>query len=70
MAPTGTPKDVIRTINAAVADIIKSPQGTERILAGGAEPAGEHARSAERPLMRADHKRWSEIIRTMKIGPE
>ena len=69
MAPMGTPKDVIRTINAAVADIIKSPQGTERILAGGAEPAGGTP-EALTALMRADHKRWSEIIRTMKIGPE
>jgi tripartite-type tricarboxylate transporter receptor subunit TctC len=69
MAPTGTPRDVIRTINSAVAAIIKSPQATERILAGGAEPAGGTP-EALTALMHADHKRWSEIIRTMKIGPE
>jgi tripartite-type tricarboxylate transporter receptor subunit TctC len=69
MAPAGTPREVIRAINSAVAAIIKSPSGTERILAGGAEPAGgtPEALSA---LMRADHKRWSEVIRTMKIGTE
>lgn len=69
MAPTGTPKEVIRTINAAVAAIIKSPHGAERILAGGAEPAGGTP-EALTALMHSDHKRWSEIIRTMKIGPE
>jgi tripartite-type tricarboxylate transporter receptor subunit TctC len=69
MAPMGTPKDVIRTINAAVSAIIRSPHGTERILAGGAEPAGGTP-EALTALMRADHKRWSEIIRTMKIGTE
>ena len=69
MAPSGTPREVVRTINAAVAAIIKSPHGTERILAGGAEPAGGTP-EALTALMHADHKRWSEIIRTMKIGPE
>jgi len=69
IAPAGTPKLVIRVINEAVAAIIKSPYGTERILAGGAEPAGstsEHLMA----MMQADHKRWSEIVRTMKIGVE
>ena len=69
MAPAGTPKDVIRTINAAVAAIIKSPYGTERILAGGAEPAGGTPEQLT-ALMAADHKRWGEIVRTMKIGAD
>jgi tripartite-type tricarboxylate transporter receptor subunit TctC len=69
MAPAGTPREVVRTINTAVAAIIKSPQGTERILAGGAEPVGGTPEELT-ALMRSDHKRWSEIIRTMKIGAE
>ena len=69
MAPAGTPKEVVRTINAAVAAILKSPSGTARILAGGAEPAGGTP-EALTALMQADHKRWAEVIKTMKIGAE
>ena len=69
LAPAGTPGNVVRTVNEAVAAIIKSPYGTERILAGGAEPAGGTAEEIN-AMMRADHKKWSEIIRTMNIMPE
>lgn len=69
IAPAGTPRNVIRAFNEAVATIIKSPYGSERISKGGAEPVGstpEHLTA----MMKADHKRWSEIVRTMKIGAE
>jgi tripartite-type tricarboxylate transporter receptor subunit TctC len=69
IAPAGTPRSVIRAFNEAVATIIKSPYGSERILKGGAEPVGstpEHLNA----MMKADHARWSEIIRIMKIGAE
>ena len=69
IAPAGTPKNVVRAINEAVAAIIKSPYGAERILAGGAEPAGSTPEELS-AMMRADHQRWSEIIRTLKIDGE
>jgi tripartite-type tricarboxylate transporter receptor subunit TctC len=69
IVPVGTPRNVVRAINEAVAAIIKSPYGAERILAGGAEPAGSTPEQLS-AMMRADHERWSEIIRTMKIGTE
>jgi len=69
LAPAGTPRNVVRAINEAVAAIIKSPFGTERILAGGAEPAGGTP-EALNAMMRADHKTWSEIVRNMKIEAE
>jgi len=69
IVPAGTPRNVVRVINEAVAAIIKSPYGTERILAGGAEPAGSTPEQLS-AMMRADHQLWSEIIRTMKIGTE
>lgn len=69
IVPAATPRNVVRAINEAVAAIIKSPYGTERILAGGAEPAGSTPEQLS-AMMRADHERWSEIIRTTKIGTE
>jgi tripartite-type tricarboxylate transporter receptor subunit TctC len=69
IAPAGTPRSVIRAFNEAVATIIKSPYGSERILKGGAEPVGSTAEQLT-AMMKADHARWSEIIRTMKIGAE
>ena len=69
LVPAGTPRSIVRALNEAVVAIIKSPYGTERIVNGGAEPAGSTS-EALNAMMRADHKRWSEIIRTMKIVPE
>ena len=69
LVPAGTPRNIIRTLNEAVAAIIRSPSASERIIAGGAEPAGGTPEELNR-MMLADHKRWSEIIRTLKIGGE
>jgi tripartite-type tricarboxylate transporter receptor subunit TctC len=69
LVPAGTPRSVIRILNEAVTAVIRSPAGSERIIAGGAEPAGGTPQELN-AMMRADHKRWSEIIRTMKIDGE
>ncbi len=69
LAPAGTPRNIVSAFNEAVAAIIKSPSGTDRIVAGGAEPAGGTPEQLN-AMMLADHKHWSEIIQTMKIGAE
>jgi tripartite-type tricarboxylate transporter receptor subunit TctC len=69
LVPAGTPRNVIRILNEAVAAIIKSPSGSERIIAGGAEPAGGTPEQLN-AMMLADHKRWSEIVRNVKIETE
>lgn len=69
LAPAGTPRPIVSAINQAVVAIIKSPYGTERIVAGGAEAAGSTPEELN-AMMRADHKRWSEIVRTMKIDAD
>jgi tripartite-type tricarboxylate transporter receptor subunit TctC len=69
LVPAGTPRNVIRILNEAVAAIIKSPSGSERIIAGGAEPAGGTPEELN-AMMLADHKRWSEIVRNVKIEAE
>lgn len=66
LAPAGTPRAVVSALNQAIVAVIKSPYGTERIVAGGAEAAGSTPEQLN-AMMRADHKRWSEIVRTMKI---
>ena len=69
LVPAGTPRSIIRILNEAVAATIKSPYGSERIIAGGAEPAGGTPEELN-AMMVADHQRWSEIVRTMKIDAE
>ena len=69
LVPAGTPRNVIRILNEAVAAVIRSPSASERIIAGGAEPAGSTPEELN-AMMLADHKRWSEIIRTVKIDAE
>jgi tripartite-type tricarboxylate transporter receptor subunit TctC len=69
IAPAKTPRHVIRAFNEAVVAIIKSPQGSERISKGGAEPAGSTPERLN-AMMKADHERWSEIVRTQNITGE
>ncbi|MGH7908833.1 MAG: tripartite tricarboxylate transporter substrate binding protein, partial [Thermodesulfobacteriota bacterium] len=69
LVPAGTPRNIIRILNEAVAAIIRSPYGSGRIIAGGAEPAGGTPEELK-AMMLADHTRWSEIVRTLKIDAE
>lgn len=69
IAPAKTPKSVIRAFNEAVVAIIKSPAGSERISKGGAEPVGSTPERLN-AMMKADHERWSEIVRNQNITGE
>jgi tripartite-type tricarboxylate transporter receptor subunit TctC len=67
IAPKGVPAAVIARLNEAISAIIKSPDGRERIITGGAEPVTSTPQ-AFNALMADEHRRWSEIIRVAKIG--
>lgn len=61
-APHGTPKEAIKTLNDAIADIIKQPDVQKRLLELGHEPAGgtpaDLAKFAE-----SERKKWAPVIK-------
>jgi tripartite-type tricarboxylate transporter receptor subunit TctC len=69
IAPKGVPAAVIAKLNEAISAIIKSPEGRERILAGGAEPVTSTPQAFSL-LMADEYRRWSEIVRVAKIGAQ
>ena len=69
IAPRGVPAAVIAKLNKAISAIIKSPEGRERILTGGAEPMTSTPQAFS-ALMADEHRRWSDIIKAAKIGAQ
>ena len=66
MAPRGTPEPVLRTLGAALAQAVDSPQLRDAFRAEGAEPlAGSAADFAE--LMRAESEKWARVIRAAGV---
>jgi tripartite-type tricarboxylate transporter receptor subunit TctC len=62
LAPAHTPDDVVRKLNEATVEILKSPDVRERLASLGAEPhpmkPDEYGR-----FIAADLKKWSEVMR-------
>ena len=66
LAPAGTPRPIVNRLNAAVAQILKSPEAKERYANVGAEilynsPEEFHA------LIKSDTAKWAKVIRARGI---
>jgi tripartite-type tricarboxylate transporter receptor subunit TctC len=69
VGPTGLPADVVTKLNGAVTDILHSPAMAERLRKFGAEPSfGTAADYAA--FIRAENKRWAEVVRKGEIAPQ
>jgi len=66
MAPAGTPKSIVLTLQREVAKALKAPDVAEKLKDFGLDPVGntpeEHAAQ-----LRADLKRWGDVARSAKI---
>jgi tripartite-type tricarboxylate transporter receptor subunit TctC len=69
IAPAGTPKDVIATINRAVTEGLKSPEAMERFaqIGGETQPTTPEQFGA---TIREETKRWGAVIQRANIKPE
>jgi tripartite-type tricarboxylate transporter receptor subunit TctC len=69
LAPRGTPEPVLRTLAAALAKAVESPQLRDALRAEGAEPlAGSGADFSA--LMGSENAKWARVIRAAGIKPE
>ena len=69
IAPAGTPKEVVATLNRVVTDALKSPDAAERFAQIGAEP---HPTTPEQfsAYIREETARWTKVIKSANIKPE
>src|SRR3954468_14015497 len=62
LAPSATPRDIVRTLATAVARAAASPDTRKRLLEQGAEPVGNTPEEFDRQL-RDEIARWAEVVK-------
>ncbi|HXM83186.1 MAG TPA: tripartite tricarboxylate transporter substrate binding protein [Burkholderiales bacterium] len=62
LAPAATPREIVRTLAAAVAKAASSPDMRKRLLEQGADPVGSTPEEFNRQL-REEVTRWAEVVK-------
>ena len=68
-AVAGTPPDIVARLQAEVGKLLRLPEVRERLAALGAEPVGSTPQEFG-AFVRAEHARWSKVIREKGIRSE
>jgi tripartite-type tricarboxylate transporter receptor subunit TctC len=66
MAPKGTPRDIIGSINGAVIAVLRQPESVKRLLAVGAVPSTSTPEAFDK-LMRDAEKTWAPLIKELDL---
>lgn len=69
LAPKGTPRDVVDKLSGAIAEAVKSPDVSAKLVSLGNEPYGNTPTEAQ-TFIDAESKRWHEIIQGAGIRAE
>ena len=65
-APRGTPPEVIQTVDAAVSQMLKTPEAVDKLVAAGGTPMYMGPADAQKKIA-AETRRWSALIREAGI---
>jgi tripartite-type tricarboxylate transporter receptor subunit TctC len=66
LAPAATPREIIGRLHGAVVRAVQDPKIRDRILADAGEPVG-NTPDEFTAILRADHKKWGDVIRKAGI---
>jgi tripartite-type tricarboxylate transporter receptor subunit TctC len=69
LAPARTPKLVIDRLNREIAKIVRSPEFSEVLVSEGATAVGNTPAEFD-AVIRADVKKWAEVVREAGVRPE
>jgi len=69
LAPAGTPRDIIDTLNREIVRITKTPDVRKHLLELGDVPVGNSPEEA-RAFINAEIAKWAKVIRDANIKPE
>lgn len=64
VAPSGTPQDVVTTLNAAFAQVLQQPDVKARLAQQGLEPPPQYTPAQLAVYMRSEAAKWREVIKT------
>ncbi len=67
VAPRGTSKEILATLNGALARALKKPEIREKLVASGALPAEDPGGDAFGRLIASDHARYATMLKTLNI---
>ena len=70
LAPAGTPPEIVKTLHSAVVKALNDPVINKRFVSGGADPRPSKSPEEFAAFMRAEHKKWGEVIRNAGIKSE
>ena len=70
VAPKGTSKEVLATLNGALAKGLRKKEIRDKLLAAGALPADDPSGDAFAKLIAADHARYAAMLKTLNITVE
>jgi tripartite-type tricarboxylate transporter receptor subunit TctC len=68
LAPANTPKQVIATLNAALREVLSSPEVVIKLETQGVTPAASSS-EAFQALISAELKQWKEIAAASGVQP-
>jgi tripartite-type tricarboxylate transporter receptor subunit TctC len=69
MAPAGTPRDVVDRMSAEIQKLVRSPEGSQRLLEMGLFPTGTGAAELAE-IMQASCGEWGEAVKNAGVQPE
>jgi tripartite-type tricarboxylate transporter receptor subunit TctC len=66
LAPAGTPKAIVDQLQGNIKAVVETPSYKERYIAAGLDPVGNTSEQFGSQI-RADLKRWGDIVKKAKI---
>ena len=70
LAPAGTPREIVNRLHAAVVQCLSDPVLSKRFVNDGADPRPSKSPEDFAAFMRAEHRKWGQVVKNAGIKPE
>lgn len=69
LAPTGTPREIVNTLNSHINQAFEQPKAVEQLTQAGILPIKETVEAFQKRIA-ADHLKWRDVVKNSGIQPE
>ena len=70
LAPAGTPREVVTRLHGAMVQSLNDPVLHKRFVSDGADPRPSKSPEEFAAFMRAEYRKWGQVVKTAGIKPE
>lgn len=70
LAPTGTPREIVTRLHAAVLQALQDPAVRKRFIEGGADPTPSKSPEEFGAVIRDEVRKWAKVVKDAGIKPE